>query len=344
VLLGGTISGAHSLTKAGFGALQLSAVNTFSGALIINAGLMEASGNSSLGAGDGTPGTGTSVASGAMLKVSAATIPNERLDLQGDGGGIGALYGNGTTGWNGPIALSSASMISAGGAFTIGGVISGPFGLVLSGGNPGITLSGTSTYSGTTTVTNGWVFVTGSLSGTSGVDIGGTGILAGTGTVNANVSATGNIAPGHSPGILTTQSVAMVPGADLVSELNGPTAGVQYDQLAVNGTVNLGGADLNLQLGFVPSAGQQFLIVNNDGADPVTGTFNGLSEGAPFTWNGSPFTISYLGGDGNDIVLTAGGAAVPDMSALQLLALGTLLTSVTVWHVRRRSFASNRRG
>lgn len=49
--------------------------------------------------------------------------------------------------------------------------------------------------------------------------------------------------------------------------------------------------------------GSSFLIINNDGADAVTGTFNGLAEGASLAFNGNFVTISYSGGDGNDVVI-----------------------------------------
>src|SRR5262249_34658265 len=38
---------------------------------------------------------------------------------------------------------------------------------------------------------------------------------------------------------------------------------------------------------------------------PVSGTFSGLPEGAVITLGGNQFRISYVGGDGNDLVLTA---------------------------------------
>ena len=50
--------------------------------------------------------------------------------------------------------------------------------------------------------------------------------------------------------------------------------------------------------------GDQFTILNNDLADAVTGTFNGLPEGSTLSANGFKFTISYVGGTGNDVVLT----------------------------------------
>ena len=46
-------------------------------------------------------------------------------------------------------------------------------------------------------------------------------------------------------------------------------------------------------------------MVNNDGsADPIGSTFAGLAEGATVLVGGIPFTLTYQGGDGNDVVLT----------------------------------------
>src|SRR5262249_47014075 len=54
-----------------------------------------------------------------------------------------------------------------------------------------------------------------------------------------------------------------------------------------------------------PANGTQFILINNDGVDPVSGTFAGLPEGGTVFVGGAPFTISYVGGDGNDVVLTS---------------------------------------
>ena len=62
-------------------------------------------------------------------------------------------------------------------------------------------------------------------------------------------------------------------------------------------------------LGFTPSAGQTFTIIANDLADAVVGTFAGLPEGSIFTAGAGRFRISYVGGSGNDVTLTAIGAA-----------------------------------
>lgn len=79
------------------------------------------------------------------------------------------------------------------------------------------------------------------------------------------------------------------------------------DQLDVTGTVNLSAAALaGSVLGFTPATGQQFVIINNDGNDPVSGTFTGYAEGATVSLGGTAFSITYAGGTGaNDVVLTA---------------------------------------
>src|SRR5207244_4487626 len=45
--------------------------------------------------------------------------------------------------------------------------------------------------------------------------------------------------------------------------------------------------------------------------DPVGGTFAGLPEGAAVSVGVRNFTVSYHGGDGNDVTLTAARAAEP---------------------------------
>ncbi|MCI5222840.1 MAG: hypothetical protein D3924_09255 [Candidatus Electrothrix sp. AR4] len=45
-------------------------------------------------------------------------------------------------------------------------------------------------------------------------------------------------------------------------------------------------------------------MIDNDGSDPVVGTFNGLDELATVTVDRVEYQISYVGGDGNDVTLT----------------------------------------
>ena len=83
-----------------------------------------------------------------------------------------------------------------------------------------------------------------------------------------------------------------------------PTSFGQYDQLNVNGTVSLSGITLSPTLNYASSVGDQFTIINNDGTDPISGTFIGLPQGKKLYIGQQLFQISYTGGTGNDVVLS----------------------------------------
>ena len=225
-----------------------------------------------------------------------------------------------------------------------------------------LNLTGTNTYSGNTTVGAGTLQLSlnGSFANSSSIDIaagatldvsGVTGganyngtsfsvmsgqILQGVGTVagTLGIDAGGTLAPGEipigtNPGTLTTNDVVFTSGATFAIDINGTTPGIDYDQLQVNGnvTLGLGVADLILSGTLLPDIGQTFVIISNNGANPVNGFFNGLPEGAQIpNFLGSNLTaiISYVGGDGNDVVIsTAPKIEVRDGSGIVLIANGS---------------------
>jgi autotransporter-associated beta strand protein len=53
------------------------------------------------------------------------------------------------------------------------------------------------------------------------------------------------------------------------------------------------------------TSGQSLVLIQNPGTDPVAGFFDGKPEGVLLTSNGRTFRLSYAGGDGNDVTLTA---------------------------------------
>ena len=201
---------------------------------------------------------------------------------------------------------------------SIGGVISGT-GNVIKNGSGTLSLSQINTYTGTTTVSAGRLNVNGSLDSGSAVTVGNTATLGGTGTVagTVTVASGGNVAPGNSPGILNSGHVTLISGSNFDVEVNGSTtAGTDYDQLNVIGTVNVTGATLAATGSITSSPGQTVVLINNDSNDLITGTFSGLAEGATVTINGINFKISYVGGtDNNDIVLTETVPPVVDLNA-----------------------------
>src|SRR5262249_54699845 len=96
-------------------------------------------------------------------------------------------------------------------------------------------------------------------------------------------------------------AVTFAPGSNLAIAIDGK---IQYDQLRVQGDVNLTGAILVTSGAYVPAVNDVFIIVNNQGPHPITGTFNGLPDGAIIAnFLGSPLSavISY---DGNFVTLT----------------------------------------
>jgi hypothetical protein len=167
-------------------------------------------------------------------------------------------------------------------------------------------------------ISDGELFVTGSLTDPGGLSVASGAVLTGTGSVVGPVSVAGILAPGSGGlGQLGTGNLNLASGASFIVSQDGSS----YTQANVTGAVNLGGASLSLPSNFAVGAGGQALLLSNDGSDPVIGTFAGLAEGSTVRADGHAFTISYKGGDGNDVVLsqveppTVAGIQVNDGSA-----------------------------
>ena len=137
------------------------------------------------------------------------------------------------------------------------------------------------------------------------------------GTVTASGAFAKTLAPGGSAGILTCSNVTLSSLTTFRIELNGVNSGSGFDQLNVTGGVTLSNAVLNATLGFPSAISNVFTIIQNDGADAVTNTFVGLSEGATVSVSGTPFRISYVGGSGNDVSLTQLAATQQPLLNLQ---------------------------
>jgi autotransporter-associated beta strand protein len=168
-------------------------------------------------------------------------------------------------------------------------------------------LAGNNTYKGGTFVNGGTLQVDGvQPQGFASINAGAR--LQGVGTVGQIYfnGSSGIVKPGDSPGILTSSNFNLGAGASgtLQVELNGTTPGSGYDQINVRGTVTLTGITLSGSLNLASAVNDQFIIINNDGTDPVIGTFNGLPQNASLYVGDEQFTISYTGGTGNDVVLT----------------------------------------
>jgi autotransporter-associated beta strand protein len=230
-----------------------------------------------------TAGLGVTHTLNALTSSGAFTL-NVSAGANVTGGTPGLALGGGTLGGNGTVDVGANALVAFTPGVTTTGIIGGgAFGLTKAGAGT-LLLNVVNTYTGATTVNAG--------------------ALAGNGTIAGNVSNGAFVRPGASPGLLSISgNYTQTATGALDVELNGLTAGTQYDRLAAAGTITLAG-QLNVSLGFAAASGDSFVLIDNAGTDAVVGTFTGLAEGAMLLSGGRALRISYVGGDGNDVTLT----------------------------------------
>jgi autotransporter-associated beta strand protein len=318
ITFSGALAGSGSLTTKDsrshfYGTIVLAgtAGNTYSGTTTVTSGklvLKKPSGVNAIAAnlviGDGVGGTGADVVSLGAPNQIADTTPitinsSGLLKLNNFSDKYGPVTGAGKIVTADPPTMTVAfDDLSA----TFEGEISGP-GIVVKDGTGTWILTGDNTYEGGTIIAGGTLLVDGSIVSPVTVEAGAT--LGGTGTTGPVTLGPGAaVSPGgDAPGTQTVQDLALSPGSSFAVQLNGPDPGTGYDQLVVAGSVNLNEAILDGSLGFSPDPGQRFVIIRNDGPDPVSGTFVGLPQGAALQIGGVGFHIYYDRGDGNDVEL-----------------------------------------
>jgi autotransporter-associated beta strand protein len=245
-----------------------------------------------------------------------------QLRLLGHSDTIGSLAGSGI------VELLGGSLVTGNDntSTTYAGVISGIGGTVTKVGTNSFTLSGNNAYTGPTFVKGGTLIVLGQQP-QSDVTIETGGTLGGHGAVGVIGDLSGHIQPGtYAPGLLKCGGfLTQSPANRLHIEINGTTPGVNCDQLDVAGAVSLMGGTLQLAMNFSGAVSNEYVIIKNDGADAVTGTFMGLPQDATFTNQGVVFQIDYQGGDGNDVVLIQQSLeAGPQMGGVHKLSDGTV--------------------
>lgn len=299
--VGTNSGGTEDLIQSGLGTVMLRAINDFGSVDINNGKLL-------LGIND------------AFSDASSVTVNGGTFDLgvYSDTVNNVTLQSGVITGSSGVLTSLSDYVVQAG---TVTVVLGGTVGLTKNTTGT-VTLSSDPTYTGTTTINTGTLIVESTIS--SGVTVNTGGILGGSGTITGTTSvAGGTLAPGSGPGIFDSADVSFNSSSQFTVDINGQYSW-QIDQLRVTGAIDLGGAALNVALnGFVPNDTQSFILIDNDSTDPITGTFNGLFEGDDVVFDNTTFRISYLGGDGNDVVLT------PNTSDPTVVSISTVGSSIT---------------
>lgn len=197
-------------------------------------------------------------------------------------------------------------------------------------------LSGTSLdFLGTTVVNGSALTILGEQTSSNITATGGTVLLAGLASVGSvTMSGPSNLSVGNEPGVenqAASKNLSLASSTRL-DVFTGSTAG--NSQLSVVGSVALNGASLSVNTSVAPpTTGTAIVIILNDGIlDAVSGIFASLPEGAELTSSGPTpvtFTISYTGGDGNDVELLSVPASTKPGITSDSTASGTVGTAFT---------------
>jgi autotransporter-associated beta strand protein len=330
------IGGSGNFTYSGPGLLILNANNTYTGPTTISAGTLQI----------GNGGTTGSLGTGAIINNAKLLFNRSNSYALGSsnaisGSGTVEQIGAGTLDLGGITSHTAGTWILRNGSIS-NGTLAGNFTLesgsiaALLGGsgnltkNTGgtVTLSGNNNYSGTTTLNAGTLIVNGTHSGTgatavnSGARLKGTGSLAGTTTVNTGA----NVEGGNSIGTLGFDNLTLAGGGNYNWQIDDATgtAGTNWDQLNVSGTLNItatSGNKFNINVWTLLANGQNGELANFNPTESLytwtiitAGSITGF-DAAAFQINTDP--INGTGGlissyqvdgftviqQGNDIVL-----------------------------------------
>ena len=248
----------------------------------------------------GNPGGGLFFSAGASGPSARVTTEAGSLVYVAGNAGISDTSIGYITG-AGNINLGASTLIvgALGQNATLSGQISGVAGSLVKTGTDSLTLTGTNTYTGLTTVEQGTLILNGSVAGDvvakSGTTFKGTANVGGALTCESGAICS----PGTSPGTFTLGSLNLMSGSTLQFEL-----GATRDHIVVtnNGSVTLGGIlDLSILAGFNPALGQSFSLFEGS-IGSITGAFSTVN--APIV-NGHALNVVY---GANSVMLEVGNA------------------------------------
>ena len=296
---GPVISGAGSVSQIGSGILVLSGTNTYGGGTTLSAGRLNLNSSAALGTGSLTIAAATTLGNSSG---SSVTLNNNAQFWNGSfifDGGSDLNFGTGAV----TLGASPVLTVSAG-TLTVGGAISGNYGLTKDGSG-WLRLSGANAYTGATSVSAGTLQVgaggsAGSLSAGGSLSIGSGAVLA--------FNQTDTVVQG-------TDFGPVISGAGSVFQLGSGTLVLSGANTYGGGTM-LGGGRLNLNGSAALGTGALTIAAattlgNSSGAAVM------LNNHAQF-WNGS---FTFAGGD--DLNLGT-GAVTLGASPVVTITTGTL--------------------
>ena len=308
--VGGVITGGTSaLNKAGAGTLVLSGANSFSGGVNLNAGQLNINNATAIGSGPLTIAANTVIDNSTAAAITLTN--NNAQNWNGNFTFIGTADLNlGTA----PVALPATLTVTVNnGNLTVGGNITGGFGLVKNG-NGNLKLGGTNTYSAGTVINAGTITgntnsLQGSFTNNSQLTFDQTINSVTTGTFTGSVSGAGSLTFLNGTVQLASGDQLRNFGDTLVSgTLVCPTSGglntlSNLSFYTVNGVLDLSSASQAIAslagsgaiYHFQP-AGQPALVTLTLGSDNSSQTFTGLFEDTiPASGNGGMLAVTKVG-------------------------------------------------
>ena len=302
----GLISGSGTVTKEGAGTLTLVGTNTFTGAKSLSVGQINVNHNQALGTAAGAFsiwGTGNKLDNTSAGDVATPDFPMTWA--------FGTLEYVGSLGRNldlgdGAVSMAATStktITVSGGTLTVGGAISGSGYAITKAGTGTLVLSGTSGYTGGTTINAGTLVMSGSAS-SSAFSVGGAGTLAGAGTVY-NLSVTGTVTPGNTAtavAALTCNDLTLNNGATFVCQIGDWSDTASRDRLVVNGTYGASATvtvkvDDDALSNFNNAQEKSWIIIDDDAIASIAPfTLDQTSNWAQSNGDGV-FTLAASGGD-----------------------------------------------
>jgi len=345
ITFSGVVSGSDTLTKTGAGTLVLSVStgdNTFTGDTRIVAGTLE------LGNVQALEGSTLDMRAGDTGVVTFGITPGTRTYKFG---GLEGTRGIDNTG-------NTLSIGANGKSTTYAGTLSGTGGLVKTGSG-GLALTGTSTYSGPTTVTSGSLFLEGRLTA-SNVTVTSGGLFGGTGSIAGDLTVGGTLSPGSFPGgvggLTVSGSVTLQNGA---TTLLGVTGSSTFDEIIGTGGAftNDGTLALSIDSSGTFANGTTFDMIHGFAAPHLgsfdtahlvaTGAYAGLNDTALVNttfYGGNVWASGWVNSDANGrngqrflFDQTTGTLElVPEPSTWALAAIAAATIGVARWRQRRR--------
>jgi hypothetical protein len=285
----------------------------------------------------------TLVAAGSGTNRGITEFKNSWVDSSG-GSNVANSFTIGATGYSGIVQLGNALATSGAvnvvsGRFDVledGGSLSAGSGILVNGPTAELKYNAASALASTITLTQG--------------------ILSGTGAIDAAVSTGGLaavISPGNSPGIMpfgTSQTWNSFTYLWETNNFTGTTAGTDFDQITINGSLSLTGTGAGAYLlditsltaldaiGLVPNYDDQarsWTILTTTGGitgfDAANWTLSTAKFSSDPAWqtNGS-FSLA-TANNGNDLVLNF--IAVPEPGSIAIAGIGI---ATAAWLFRRR--------